>query len=54
MTSADFAAAAGSGPLLGVAADTPWDDSLRDTMHQAGRAVMEERLLDALLTDLGS
>jgi uncharacterized protein (TIGR02679 family) len=53
MTSEDYRSAAGSGPvLLGVPTDTPWDPLLRDAMRQAGRAVMEERLLDDLLRDL--
>ena len=55
MTSADYRPAAGSGPvLLGVPTDTPWDGSLREAMCQAGRAVMEERLLDSLLDDLSA
>jgi uncharacterized protein (TIGR02679 family) len=53
MTSEDYRPAADSGPvLLGVPTDTPWDPLLRDAMRRAGRAVMEERLLDDLLRDL--
>jgi uncharacterized protein (TIGR02679 family) len=53
MTGDDYRRAAGSGPaLLGVPAQTPWDRSLSDAMRSVGRAVMEERLLDDLLTDL--
>lgn len=53
MASEDYRPAAGSGPVLvGVPTDTPWDPPLCDAMRDAGRAVMEERLLDKLLTDL--
>jgi uncharacterized protein (TIGR02679 family) len=53
MTSGDYRPAAGCGPvLLGAPTDTPWDPLLRDAMRRAGRAVMEERLLDDLLRDL--
>ena len=53
MTSDDYRLGAGSGPtLLGVPTDTPWDPPLSDAMRQAGRAVMEERLLDTILDDL--
>jgi hypothetical protein len=53
MAGADYLSAAGSGPvLIGVPADTPWDPPLREAMRLGGRAVMEERLLDDLLTDL--
>lgn len=53
MTAADYRAAAGEGPpLAGAPVATPWDPALSDAMREAGRAVMEERLLDWLLTDL--
>lgn len=53
MRCADYLPAAGRGPaLLGSPAETPWDPTLRDAMTQAGRAVMEERLLPSLLADL--
>jgi uncharacterized protein (TIGR02679 family) len=55
MTGEDYRSAAGAGPaLVGVPADTPWDPGLRDAMCRAGRAVMEERLLGRLLTDLAA
>ncbi|GAA0740768.1 DUF2399 domain-containing protein [Dactylosporangium roseum] len=42
-----------SGPaLIGVPAETPWDPRLRTAMVANGRAMMEERLLPALLADL--
>ncbi|WP_233513796.1 TIGR02679 family protein [Micromonospora craterilacus] len=53
MNATDYTPAAGSGPaLIGVPADTGWDPMLSDAMHQAGRAVMEERLIAPLLDDL--
>jgi uncharacterized protein (TIGR02679 family) len=55
MASADFTAALGTGPsepLRGAPADAPWDPLLARALTEAGRAVMEERLLDVLLTDL--
>jgi uncharacterized protein (TIGR02679 family) len=53
MSGDDYRSAGGAGPaLLGVPAATPWDPPLREAMRQAGRSVMEERLLDRLLTDL--
>lgn len=53
MTAADYLPAAGTGPaLIGTPAGTPWDPPLHDSMRRVGRAVMEERLLDLLLTDL--
>lgn len=53
MTAADYLPAAGTGPALsGTYAGTPWDLSLSGCMRQAGRAVIEERLLDRLLADL--
>ncbi|MFD0742415.1 DUF2399 domain-containing protein [Phytohabitans flavus] len=53
MTCEDYLRAAGSGPpLLGTRAESPWDPSLSEELTRVGRAVMEERLLDALLADL--
>ncbi|QSB16595.1 TIGR02679 family protein [Natronosporangium hydrolyticum] len=55
MSVQDYAAAGGSGPaLLGEPATTGWDPTLAAAMRAAGRAVMEERLVDLLLTDLRS
>jgi uncharacterized protein (TIGR02679 family) len=53
MAAIDYADAATTGvPLLGSPAATPWDPQLASAMRRNGRAVMEERLLDALLGDL--
>jgi hypothetical protein len=53
MTAADYLPAAGTGTaLIGTPTRTPWDESLDESMRRAGRAVMEERLLDQLLADL--
>ncbi|MDQ7903058.1 TIGR02679 family protein [Phytohabitans sp. ZYX-F-186] len=53
MTGDDYLRAAGSGPaLLGTRAESPWDPTLADALSRVGRAVMEERLLDDLLSDL--
>jgi uncharacterized protein (TIGR02679 family) len=55
MTTADYrhALAAGeSTPLAGPPAASPWDPELANLMTGHGRAVMEERLIATLLTDL--
>jgi len=53
MSCDEYESAAGRGPaLLGAPAGTPWDPLLAEAMRRAGRAVMEERLLDRLLADL--
>lgn len=55
MTAADYTAALGEGestPLAGPATTSPWDPGLARAMRASGRAVMEERLLPALLSDL--
>lgn len=53
MTTTEYETAAVSGPaLLGAPARTPWDPTLSHVMRRAGRAVMEERLIDLLLDDL--
>jgi uncharacterized protein (TIGR02679 family) len=55
MSAKDYRSSAGSGqPLLGTPAETPWDEQLASEMKTAGRSVMEERLLPALLEDLRS
>ncbi|MEU3454737.1 DUF2399 domain-containing protein [Micromonospora sp. NPDC006766] len=53
MSTTEYETAAVSGPaLVGAPAPTPWDPALADAMRRAGRAVMEERLIDLLLDDL--
>lgn len=52
MACADYHPAATGPALAGTPAGTPWDPALRNAMRDAGRAVMEERLVDQLLTDL--
>jgi uncharacterized protein (TIGR02679 family) len=55
MTTADYTAALGEGestPLAGPPATSPWDPELARAMRESGSAVMEERLLPALLSDL--
>ncbi|MFJ9541812.1 TIGR02679 family protein [Streptomyces sp. NPDC101225] len=55
MTAADYTAALGEGestPLAGPPATSPWDPGLARAMRESGSAVMEERLLPALLSDL--
>ena len=55
MGAADYQAARAAGgaePLRGPEAASPWDNRLAELMHASGRAVMEERLLPALLADL--
>ncbi|MEU6199781.1 TIGR02679 family protein [Streptomyces sp. NPDC047061] len=55
MTAADYTAALGEGestPLAGPPAASPWDPGLALAMEASGSAVMEERLLAALLSDL--
>ncbi|PSK66848.1 hypothetical protein B0E53_01183 [Micromonospora sp. MH33] len=53
MATADYLPAADTGTaLLGTPAETPWDESLGESMRRTGRAVMEERLLDRLIADL--
>jgi uncharacterized protein (TIGR02679 family) len=54
MSTGDYEAAADRGvPLTGVTAPTPWEPALATAMRARGRAVMEERLLDNLLADVG-
>ncbi|MGW1257687.1 TIGR02679 family protein [Streptomyces sp. NPDC002513] len=55
MTTADYREALGQGqatPLGGPPAASPWDPELARVMAESGQAVMEERLLPALLADL--
>jgi uncharacterized protein (TIGR02679 family) len=55
MTAADYRHALGAGestPLAGPSAASPWDPELATLMTGHGRAVMEERLIAMLLTDL--
>ncbi|WP_431961972.1 TIGR02679 family protein [Actinacidiphila sp. bgisy160] len=55
MTEADYTAALGYGestPLAGPPAPSPWDPGLARALAGSGRAVMEERLLSVLLSDL--
>ncbi|MEU2614264.1 TIGR02679 domain-containing protein [Micromonospora sp. NPDC007271] len=53
MSTTEYETAAVSGPaLIGAPAPTPWEPTLAEAMRRAGRAVMEERLIDLLLNDL--
>jgi uncharacterized protein (TIGR02679 family) len=55
MAACDYEAALKQGesePLRGAAAPSPWDETLAPLMAEAGRAVMEERLIPSLLADL--
>ena len=55
MNAADYTAALGEGestPLAGPPAASPWDPQLALALEASGSAVMEERLLPALLADL--
>ncbi len=55
MSTQDYLRAAGDAegePLRGSPCPSPWDDDLAPTMTRRGRAVMEERLIPALLQDL--
>ena len=56
MSAADYvgALAGGSEPLKGPPAGSAWDPVLAEQMRSAGRAVMEERLIPQLLSDLTS
>ena len=40
--------------LSGAPQPTPWDPALAEAMASAGRAVYEEAVADALITDLAS
>jgi uncharacterized protein (TIGR02679 family) len=55
MDAGSYTAALATGesePLKGAPAASPWDPALADRLRRAGRAVMEERLIPHLLTDL--
>lgn len=55
MSAGDYAAGLADGdsePLRGRAAGSDWDPDLAEQMCSAGRAVMEERLVSELLSDL--
>jgi uncharacterized protein (TIGR02679 family) len=56
MSSADYTAGVRADaefvPLAGTAQPTPWDPGLSDVMTAAGRAVYEESVTGALITDL--
>ncbi|MFI6408729.1 TIGR02679 family protein [Streptomyces sp. NPDC050548] len=55
MAATDYRAALGKGestPLAGPPAASPWDPALAIVMEESGSAVMEERLLSVLLSDL--
>lgn len=52
MSAVDYRAAPTGIALNGNAADTPWDGELATAMTERGRAVMEESLITALLSDL--
>jgi uncharacterized protein (TIGR02679 family) len=55
MSASDYQVALEQGdsePLRGPAAPSPWDEPLASLMAEAGRAVMEERLIPSLLADL--
>ena len=55
MTGPDYLAGLARGesePLRGTPTGSPWDPSLAEELHRHGRAVMEERVLADLLTDL--
>lgn len=57
MSAADYTTALAAGesePLRGAPAASPWDPDLATRMHLTGRAVMEERLIAHLLTDLAA
>jgi uncharacterized protein (TIGR02679 family) len=57
MSADDFCAALAEGdsePLKGASAESPWDLDLAAQMRSTGRAVMEERLIPALLSDLAA
>lgn len=57
MTTGDFLAALALGdtePLRGTPAESPWDPELATALASAGRSIMEERLIPALLSDLGT
>lgn len=55
MSRSDYETALAAGesePLRGTPSESPWDEELSAHMRRTGRAVMEERLIPALLTNL--
>ncbi len=57
MSAADYAAGLAEGestPLTGSRSGSTWDPALAEAMAAEGRAVMEERLIPALRTDLSA
>ena len=55
MTAADYRQALETGestPLTGSPTTSPWEPELAALLAEHGRAVMEERLIAVLLTDL--
>jgi uncharacterized protein (TIGR02679 family) len=57
MSADDYCAALAEGdsePLKGTRAESPWDPELATQMRSTGCAVMEERLIPALLSDLAA
>jgi uncharacterized protein (TIGR02679 family) len=57
MSAAEYSAALAGGdsePLKGSPVTSPWDAELASRMRSAGRAVMEERLIPRLLSDLAT
>ncbi|MFB9182500.1 TIGR02679 domain-containing protein [Dactylosporangium sucinum] len=53
MDTATYVPHAASGvPLIGTPTATPWEPALADAMTRTGHAVMEERILPLLLSDL--
>ncbi|MBT2466589.1 TIGR02679 family protein [Streptomyces sp. ISL-66] len=56
MSAVDYRSALAGGestPLTGPPASSPWDPVLASALRESGQAVMEERLLPELLSDLG-
>jgi uncharacterized protein (TIGR02679 family) len=51
-SAADYCRASGSLPLTGTPVEASWDPDLRQAMVESGRAIHEEQLLEALLSDL--
>jgi uncharacterized protein (TIGR02679 family) len=53
-TAAYLRVATGGRPLSGVPVAAAWDPDLAEALHRHGWAVEEERVLDDLLSDLGT
>ena len=53
MSTADYVSALGAGPTLGGRiSEAVWDDRLSSQMRLCGKAVLEESVLDSLISDL--